>query len=180
MKLFATAIAAAVALAGPVAAKTTVLSEVRTPTKAWQWALVENTNNFPWGETYGFNFAVDELGTGSFYWFFRVFDLDWNETGAWGRAAIWADDYQDVWECWSYNETGYARGSCGAPEGYHFDNITIFELDDPVYIYAGVYNMAYETSVPEPAAWALMISGFGLVGMAARRRQAAAISTGAL
>nr|WP_318771533.1 PEPxxWA-CTERM sorting domain-containing protein [Thermaurantiacus sp.] len=27
--------------------------------------------------------------------------------------------------------------------------------------------------IPEPAAWALMIAGFGLVGMAARRRRLA-------
>ena len=30
------------------------------------------------------------------------------------------------------------------------------------------------TAVPEPASWALMIAGFGLVGVAARRRAAAA------
>ncbi|OYU14743.1 MAG: hypothetical protein CFE37_09685 [Alphaproteobacteria bacterium PA4] len=29
------------------------------------------------------------------------------------------------------------------------------------------------TSVPEPASWAMLLSGFALVGMAARRRQRA-------
>jgi PEP-CTERM motif len=32
------------------------------------------------------------------------------------------------------------------------------------------------TSVPEPAAWALMIAGFGLVGAAARRRQSVRVT----
>lgn len=40
------------------------------------------------------------------------------------------------------------------PQGFNFDNFT------------------FGTAVPEPATWALMISGFGLAGMALRRRQA--------
>ena len=34
-------------------------------------------------------------------------------------------------------------------------------------------NISFGTTVPEPAAWALMIGGFGFAGMAARRRRAA-------
>lgn len=35
-------------------------------------------------------------------------------------------------------------------------------------------NLRFSGAVPEPSAWALMIGGFGLVGFALRRRQAAA------
>lgn len=37
---------------------------------------------------------------------------------------------------------------------------------------AGTFAAATQAVVPEPAAWALMISGFGMVGFAARRRRA--------
>jgi PEP-CTERM motif len=32
------------------------------------------------------------------------------------------------------------------------------------------------TAVPEPASWAMMIGGFGLIGAAARRRSRPAVS----
>jgi hypothetical protein len=37
----------------------------------------------------------------------------------------------------------------------------------------GLDNVVLNAAVPEPASWALMISGFGLTGAAARRRQTA-------
>ncbi len=40
----------------------------------------------------------------------------------------------------------------------------------------GVGELSYTAGVPEPAAWALMIAGFGLVGGAARRRQRMTVS----
>ena len=40
-----------------------------------------------------------------------------------------------------------------------------FKLTHGWVVYAG-------SNVPEPAAWALMIAGFGMVGGAARRRRA--------
>lgn len=39
---------------------------------------------------------------------------------------------------------------------------------------AGLWVAATEGAIPEPATWALMIAGFGLVGFAARRRKAIA------
>lgn len=45
---------------------------------------------------------------------------------------------------------------------------------DQVYIIAGDPGTP---GVPEPATWALMISGFGMVGYAARRRKGQAVTT---
>jgi PEP-CTERM motif len=36
-----------------------------------------------------------------------------------------------------------------------------------------MFTLEYESVIPEPATWALMIVGFGMVGVAARRRKAA-------
>jgi hypothetical protein len=38
---------------------------------------------------------------------------------------------------------------------------------------AGLWVAATEGAIPEPATWAMMIAGFGLVGFAARRRRTA-------
>ncbi|MFZ4382319.1 MAG: PEPxxWA-CTERM sorting domain-containing protein, partial [Sandarakinorhabdus sp.] len=37
----------------------------------------------------------------------------------------------------------------------------------------GSWDMVSLTAVPEPATWAMLIVGFGMVGFAARRRKAA-------
>ncbi len=37
---------------------------------------------------------------------------------------------------------------------------------------AGLSNIQFDTAVPEPATWGLMLAGFGMVGFAARRRTA--------
>ncbi len=40
--------------------------------------------------------------------------------------------------------------------------------------FIGIADIMVSSVIPEPATWALLISGFGLVGLAARRRKAAA------
>lgn len=42
--------------------------------------------------------------------------------------------------------------------------------------YLAFDNIVYNTGVPEPAAWAMMLAGFGLVGSAMRRRSKVAVS----
>lgn len=168
MKKVATAIAAAVALTTPALAKTTILKEVRTPTRAYQYALLDG-----WDRN-GFNFGAYGLGPGVFKWGYSVF----NGGEQLGRAAVYSDSFNDAYNCSPdyYSPTRYS-GECYAPEGYHFDNITVF-FNSPQHgtiVYSWVYNVYYETSVPEPASWALMIAGLGLVGLAARMRQGASI-----
>jgi hypothetical protein len=87
----------------------------------------------------------------------------------------------------------FSGGNCGEPyaflniyglNGATFDQIRFFQ--DPV---SGGYESDNHTvgqwtritgdplgAVPEPASWAMLIAGFGLVGAAARRRQAIVVA----
>ena len=78
-----------------------------------------------------------------------------------------------------FNGNTVAGSYIGAPTPYtHYtftlgtatgsDSVTFAGRNDPSY--NTLDNVAVTASVPEPAAWALMIVGFGLVGAAARRR----------
>lgn len=42
--------------------------------------------------------------------------------------------------------------------------------------FTAVFNVTAGNAVPEPASWALMISGFGLAGAALRRRVRTSVS----
>ena len=70
----------------------------------------------------------------------------------------------------------YAFVNFFATEGTTFDRIVFFE-SPTVGGYesdnhtVGFYKTITGNGVPEPTTWALMISGFGLVGSALRRRQ---------
>jgi hypothetical protein len=48
----------------------------------------------------------------------------------------------------------------------------------PVYFtsFTGVQSIAHVAAVPEPASWAMMVGGFGIVGFAMRSRRKAAVS----
>ena len=46
------------------------------------------------------------------------------------------------------------------------------ENDDRLFYTAGLDNVSLTAAVPEAATWAMMVVGFGLVGVAARRRSA--------
>ncbi|MGZ3377905.1 MAG: PEPxxWA-CTERM sorting domain-containing protein [Phenylobacterium sp.] len=63
-----------------------------------------------------------------------------------------------------------------APGAYANEYVAIFASDSPGgQDFAGVITIAGGGGVvPEPAAWALMIGGFGLAGVALRRRRALA------
>jgi PEP-CTERM motif len=52
------------------------------------------------------------------------------------------------------------------------NHVVIDILDQPATLDSSSFNYSLvSNAVPEPASWALMIAGFGLVGSAARRRQ---------
>ena len=59
----------------------------------------------------------------------------------------------------------YAPGGYGVPNG--------FDWSDTGFTLA---TFAPTSAVPEPATWAMMIAGFGVVGVAVRRRRAAALA----
>ena len=56
--------------------------------------------------------------------------------------------------------------------GYRFNDITTFSSDYEKVVYT--MNGTGVSAAPEPGSWALMIVGFGLGGLALRRRSAAA------
>lgn len=64
-----------------------------------------------------------------------------------------------------------------APEDYRFTLWSHYQAEpgpvDPSNIFKADFSPTIQPSVPEPAAWAMMILGFGTVGIAARRRRTA-------
>lgn len=74
-------------------------------------------------------------------------------------------------------EPGRARATIftsgfGAPLGYSLGNVSL-ALEEPLQDdYVFEFGERIVAGIPEPASWALMIAGFGLVGFAARRRRA--------
>lgn len=51
--------------------------------------------------------------------------------------------------------------------------IRFAEADNQGFFQQGVDNVSVTAAIPEPASWAMLITGFGLVGAAARRRRTA-------
>lgn len=71
----------------------------------------------------------------------------------------------DPTEVWSLPSTFFSAGPKTILVNYNASGTTPDELAS----YSGVLNVA--PAVPEPATWALMIGGFGLIGAAMRRRR---------
>jgi hypothetical protein len=77
-------------------------------------------------------------------------------------------------------EPGRARATIftsgfGGPLGYSLGNVSL-ALEEPIQDdYVFEFGERIVPGIPEPASWALMIAGFGLVGLAARRRRAEAL-----
>ncbi|WP_255602068.1 Npun_F0296 family exosortase-dependent surface protein [Glacieibacterium megasporae] len=104
--------------------------------------------SFYWGSIDAYN-TVDVLGAGGV------------SLGSYGGSAF-APANGDQSAASTNRRVYFTAGSGQVITGLRFASTGVaFELDDV----AG-------TAVPEPAAWALMIVGFGMVGFAARRRRA--------
>lgn len=56
------------------------------------------------------------------------------------------------------------------------NTLSFNEVDNQSFYNVGVDNVSLSGGVPEPAAWALMLTGMGLIGGAVRRRSASAVS----
>lgn len=82
--------------------------------------------------------------------------------------ALNADGVNHVWS------TDYEGGDFGIPAGTYmnFEDLPDggdFNYQDLGFVFTNVSVIG--TAVPEPASWAMMIAGFGLVGAAMRRRR---------
>jgi hypothetical protein len=96
--------------------------------------------------------------------------------GAWQGAkglswALAAGDYWVSFESDHSDQIAYMPG--GAPgllNRYAFTSNQASSWNEGGFAGVGVRIFGTTGAVPEPATWALMISGFGLVGTAARRR----------
>lgn len=73
--------------------------------------------------------------------------------------------------------TDYAGGDFSIPAGTFvtFEDLpgngTDFNYEDLGFVFSNVDTVILPGGVPEPAAWALMLAGFGIVGGAVRRRR---------
>ena len=87
--------------------------------------------------------------------------------GSGGYIKFTIDDWSDQYSAGAYVSAISVGAGSGATAGYHafVDNITVGRSDGS----STTYN--FESAVPEPATWAMMILGFGAVGATMRRRR---------
>ncbi|WP_310475831.1 PEPxxWA-CTERM sorting domain-containing protein [Sandarakinorhabdus sp.] len=101
---------------------------------------------------------------------FALVDLIAASTGAFDTAGQIQSFYSGAdggtnpnpWTSYSFN-VSLAAGSYA---------IRFAQADNQLFFTQGVDNVFVGGAVPEPASWAMLIAGFGLVGAAARRRRA--------
>ena len=104
----------------------------------------------------------------------QVSGIYWTTNTALGTTFAGAPDGQQTLAQWiaskpgnNYEVTGLTIGAgSGWPDGF------TGAIDNVQFAFAGGPSASFDFAVvPEPAAWALMIAGFGMVGVAARRRR---------
>jgi hypothetical protein len=99
---------------------------------------------------------------------FEIFDngVSVFTTGAFNLAGPTTDDAEGA-----FAGTTYSRGSIVLAAGSH--SITGVATSSPTGA-GGAFIELVSGGVPEPATWAMMLAGFGMVGVMARRRSAPA------
>lgn len=148
----------------------TFTSSISVPNALFHWGTSQSFNADPTGATLFQNYPFQSLivtrtGGGSF----TLESLDLADAFNFGDAGIIAFDWVDGDGAHSMNLTldslvGLQTFTLG------LTGVTSFALrqDSP---YFQIDNIVYDaTVVPEPASWALMIAGFGMIGAAIRRR----------
>lgn len=103
--------------------------------------------------TLGFSLGTVALGPGTYYFAFQVDGGPFTNFLAWGAAESGAATSQDGGVTWVANYSPYGSGYYGGESSVAIDLFT---------------------AAPEPAAWAMMLVGVGLVGGVARRKLARA------
>jgi PEP-CTERM motif len=152
------------------------------PGDAWTLTLVGRVNSFEsnFGRSFGLSFGAGEsLAIGIAGNAFQYLD---------GAGAITSIGLPPGFDPGAYNS--YRLSIAGGLQSFTVNGVSIFSnqavvggLANPSSIYFGdgtgfanasanIRSVVFTSpgGVPEPASWALMISGFGLVGSAMRRR----------
>ncbi|HYZ49223.1 MAG TPA: PEPxxWA-CTERM sorting domain-containing protein, partial [Sphingomonas sp.] len=126
---------------------------------------VQDNNGDGFFDHYGFDTGNNDLN-GVFLDLnspFQTGAVDVSVSGSVATLSIFANGFTQSY----FFDYGYAPGSTrvgfglnrlGVADNFHFDGV------------------ASGNDVPEPATWALMISGFGLAGAAARRRRSTSLA----
>jgi hypothetical protein len=94
------------------------------------------------------------------------------------NAASGIAAYQDLAEGDSYGQVGVTAASNGGTVSVAFNAAGLAALNSAVggtFSFGGAVLDAAPSPTPEPAAWAMMLIGFGAVGAVARQRRRVAV-----
>jgi hypothetical protein len=169
-----------------------VLDDLTITTPAPNFGLrISGVNDTTFGNLYGFNVTA---GGSKWYGFpnfaatqaFLTFDAPTNSLGFWltgiqaeFTASIDVELLDGSKETFSLpvNTAGGVQ-FWGVVSDIAFTKVLAVQTNNPGVADAfGLDNISYNGAVvPEPATWAMMIMGFGLVGFAARRRRATSVT----
>lgn len=87
-----------------------------------------------------------------------------------GSSQIYTGIFTPGWAHYTFNISSAITTS-----GVY--TVAFSEVDNQLFLNAGIDNVSLTSgAVPEPATWALMLGGFGLAGVALRRRRVAALA----
>ncbi|MBA2921226.1 PEPxxWA-CTERM sorting domain-containing protein [Sphingomonas sp. MAH-20] len=137
--------------------------------------------------------GLDAIAWGTVWDLFRYQSFNGQQTLDWTIGGTPCFSIDNGGTCLGKLSTGSVNGDLRQASHWKDDTLTGLTLGimDPTRsgFMGGVTNlnltpldriafdvMGYDTYVPEPATWAMMIAGFGLVGAALRRRQRAQVS----
>lgn len=126
------------------------------------FSVTSSSTGAPAGSLSGGQYVGDGYGT------VLPYDFNWNGSAVtfWNSAGI------NTYDWWVFGIVGSQNSYFFAVDAANVNDpskATLYNFNSGV-ISAGTVTVSPSGTVPEPASWALMIAGFGLVGVAARRR----------